>query len=217
MRAISLLVCALLLLAGCKKGESPPQAALNQPDGSGSDANKDKQSKGKNKPGGQDGSGKQKGNTDSGAKGTKPEADGLAFDPQDPQKTLTWLIKRSEKLRSTPTDAQARQAYESAVKAAEKQKVQWTLKVDSLSDDPKGVVLKAVESPAEPKCSLHVAPKKDPDDPFTTSTLTAPAGIEFRRGDRVTVTGVIERIETDAGRCEFQVRLREGYTLTAPK
>src|SRR5262249_13670466 len=157
MRAVSLLVCALLLLIGCKKGEAPPQTALNQPDGSGSDTNKGKQSKG-DKSGGQDGSGKQQGKTDGGAKGTKPEADGLKFDTQDAQKTLAWLIKRSEKFRATPTDVQARQAYESAIKAAQKQKIQWTLKVDSVSADPRGVILETVKSPADPKCSLRVAP-----------------------------------------------------------
>src|SRR5262249_46298639 len=156
MRAVSILVCALLFLVGCKKGSPSPQAALNQPDGSGSDANKDKQSKGNNKSGGQDGSGKQKGKTNGGAKGTKPEAEGLAFDPQDHKRTLAWLIKRSEKLRATPTDVQARQAYESAVKAAEKQKIQWTLEVDSLSADPRGVVLETVKSMADQRCSLRV-------------------------------------------------------------
>jgi len=226
MRAASILACALLLLAGCKKSADPPPAALTSPDNSNPDPNKGKQAKGgkdpsANKNGGKADPGKQKGNN-GGTKAVQPEADGLAFDPQDPQKTLTWLVKRSAQSRSAPGDAAARQAYEAAVKAAENQKIHWTLKVVrlySLGVDPakKGVVLETVKSPAEARCSLRVALSPDPEIGTVKFALLPPAGAEFRPGDRVTVAGVVDRVAVNSARCDFEVRLRDGYTLTAPK
>jgi hypothetical protein len=211
MRATALLACALLLLVGCGKSSDPPKVALNSTDASGSDGGKD--NRGKN-----DRPGKKQGKQEvPGEKGKTSPADNLAFDPQDPHNTLTWLVKRSEKVRAAPSDGPARQEYEREVKSAEGQTIHWTLKVDSLHHEPPaGVVLETLKSPADPKCSLRLAPKQDPDAAFgTTFVLTTPEGTKFGRGDRVTVTGVVEKIH-DPGKCEFQVRLSK-YTVTAAK
>jgi hypothetical protein len=235
MRAVPLLVCALLVLVGCGKKSDPPPANLS-PGGETSTA---KGKKGKND--GSSGNTNTQGDSDKKkGDGTKQDSasDGLAFDPKDAQKTLTWLIKRFDKVRTAkdgPARAEAWKAYTHEVKAAAKQKIIWAFEVDQLIQDDSTagypmVVLKTMKSHADTAYrGLRLAPSRQPG-PGTTYRLRVDEGADtakLRPQENmpvyVTVQGTVEKILTPEGladhpeRYEFEVRLLPGYSITPAK
>ncbi len=231
MRCLLLSACALLLLSGC--GRNPPdapRASINPAkDGTSSDSRKGEASDGKkddNPAAKKDNPTPKKEVPETGVKkdGT-PAANGAAFDPGDAHKTLQWLIASAAKVRALPPEDKAVvdkawADYTHTLKSAAKQKIHWTLPVESIQEG--GIVTATVKSPEDPACAgLRLQPSKQPAS-FETFNLKLPTdspASKVRAGDRVTVTGVVHSIKTGPGRraynaksYEFHVRIGE-YTI----
>jgi hypothetical protein len=196
MRYLLVSACALLLLSGCGRNPADtPQAAITPgraktpPEGKQKGPSPSDKGKGVQTP-----QGKQPGGT---------QGEPRAFDSADARKTLDGLIRDFAKVRATrPDDPNALERkwgdFAHALKAAQKQKVTWTVPLYSV--EAKGVVADWVKSDADPACKgLRVLPDRQPAD-FVRLLLEVPGGVmpgQFRSGDPVIITGVVERIEMD--------------------
>ena len=224
MRWLLMSACALLCLSGCGAGSSePPKLAIN--------TSKNETPANANKAAGA-GEVKKQGTSQTN-KGSSPvevkkqtalPANLGAFDREDVRKTLHWLVAHLAPARAaSPGDEAAWQRYDEGVRSAYRQKVSWTLPVDSTAAE--GVVTAVVPASEDPLCQgLPLKPAAQPGDGTQTFILEIPAGKRpvFRSGERVTVSGVIERIETYPRRpgatdpYRFHVRLSD-YTVVPAK
>jgi hypothetical protein len=208
MRWSLLPVCALLCLAGCGSNSTEPPKLAVLP-------SKESAAPGTNKGPGP-GQGK-KDPTPETNKGIVLVQNLGAVDREDVRKTLDWLIAQLAPARTaSPGDEAAWKKYDESVRSASGQKVSWTLSVDSTT--PEGVVTAVVPASGDALCQgLRLKPAAQPEDGTQSFILEIPAAKRpsLRSGARVTVSGVVDRIDTYPRRprttepYRFHVRLRD--------
>jgi hypothetical protein len=204
MRWMPLPVCALMLLSGCGQNaaETPKLAILPNKDSSTSSEPKTNAvPQAKN-----DGVvAKKVGPEVVVKKEEAPQPNLGAFDPEDAEKTLHWLVANLAKVRGVPAGdeaavKQAWEAYNRTIQPAGKQKLQirWVLSVDSLVRKD-GVVLQTVKSADDSLChGLRVKPSVQPTPSFESFVLEIPTAsrANLSSGAKVVLTGAVELIET---------------------
>jgi hypothetical protein len=210
MRWLLAAAWALLILSGCgRNAADPPTASLKGgKDGVNPEANKKNNPERKNDTAAPE---VKKAVASAPKKEGVPVVLGAGFDPDDARRTLHWLTASLAKVRALPPDDAAAldrewESYTRALKAADKQKIRWVLPVESVTAE--GVLLETLTSPDDPACNgMRLKPHKQPVG-YTSFILEAPAARRsaLRPGERVTVTGVVEAIETEPGRRHYNAR-----------